>query len=286
MTKILVGYDGTERGEKALSWACHNVPSDDAHITLFTVIDSDVADSSNLAEDALRRAVLEELDKDRAKVAEQFSDITFSVDCAEGHVVDTLAEASKDYDLIALGSHHGRSVGETVSGAKGLRISMLADVPTAVIPVDWDPEQPGTGIVAGVDPQHTTDAAVDFAVSEALALDERLYLVTAWGVAPWLSRAANAMGGELYRVGEGLQAKLDETLATLKADHPDLKAVAEAVEGGSPSRVLHDYVKDHRMLVLGAKARSTVSRMVYGSTAHSTLMNLCVPTIVVPNTSK
>ena len=169
-----------------------------------------------------------------------------------------------------------------MSGAKGLRVSVLADVPTVVVPCDWDSDAGAQGIVVGVGPDDSSSGAVAFGVREALKTGEPLELVSAWGLPAFLSKPAEAMGGGLGPVGDQFQARLDAIVAAVSQEHPGLSIVGKAVEGPSPSRTLVDYAARARLLVLGTHARSTIGRTVFGSVTHSVLLNLRVPTVIVP----
>ena len=105
-----------------------------------------------------------------------------------------------------------------ILGAKGLRVSVSTSVPTVVVPADWDAQQQGTGIVVGVGPDEAVSArAIDFAARVAVATQQPLELISAWGVPAWLERTAESMGGGLAPVGEQRQIELDCQLGRLAA---------------------------------------------------------------------
>ena len=123
--------------------------------------------------------------------------------------------ASEDHDIVVLGSHHNRTVGERVFGAKGLRVATGSRTATAVIPSDYVVDHSGRGIIVGVGPDDTSNDAVVMGVNMALAFNEPLELVSAWGVPTLLSRSAEVMGGGLQPVGEMFQRKLDTLIAQI-----------------------------------------------------------------------
>ena len=89
------------------------------------------------------------------------------------------------------------------------------------------------------------------------------------------------MGG-VGPVGEQFQQNLDQLAAELKEANPELDVVAHAVEGSSPTRAILEYARDSKLLVLGTHSRSALGRTLFGSVTHSVLLNLCVPTVIVP----
>ena len=140
----------------------------------------------------------------------------------------------------------------------------------------------GEGVVVGIDPDGSTNQALDFAIAEAIATEQPLRLITGWGLPAWISKPAEAMGGGLGPVGEQYQARLDSLAAVLREEHEGLDVRGHAVEGSSPTRVLQGYAKTRGVLVLGTRSRAALGRALFGSVTHSTLLNLTIPTVIVP----
>ncbi|MDY2626353.1 MAG: universal stress protein [Coriobacteriales bacterium] len=279
---ILVGYDGTERGERALAWASRRAQQTGDGLALFTAIDARLAKANGLDQEALRARVVQTLSERRERLLASHPALSVTITCANDRVVPALVKASEQCNMIVMGSHHGSSIGETVSSAKGLRVSVGSKVPTVIVPADWSPDDTRTGVVVGIDGMGKAGWSVDFGADEAVRTGEELSIVTVWGVTPWLDKAAKAIGGEITRVGENIQVMLDNAKDRLEAAHEGLSVHAEAIEGGSPSKVLNAYASSRRLLVLGANPHGALSRAAFGSTAHSTVMNLRAPTALVP----
>ncbi|MDM8288552.1 universal stress protein [Slackia piriformis] len=279
---IVVGIDGTDRGARALEWAARTAEREGAGLTLLAIIDESVVQAYGTPAEDLRGSIEQMLESERARMLECHPNLETSTAIVSGKIVECLTDAAQKHDMIVMGSHHGPSVGETIGGAKGLRVSISTDVPTVVVPADWDPDAERTGIVVGIGPDDSSDDAIQFGVHVALLLDEPLRLVSAWGLPPMLSRSAEAMGGGLQPVGAQFQRNLDAMVARLKEEYPSLQVTGEAVEGSAPSRVLVDCSKECRTLVLGTHSRKALGRAVFGSVTHSVLLNLQTPTVVVP----
>lgn len=180
--KILVGIDGTERGERALEWAARYGAREGASLTLIAVVDPAAARAYGIDKqtgDAAIEGVLQEA-KDKALAKYPGTEISTMI--SVGKVVDCLVDAAEGHDMVVMGSHHGASVGETVGGAKGLRVSVSIDVPTAVIPCDWEQDSANHRIVVGVGPDESSINAIKFAVREAVTDGEQLDLVSGWGL--------------------------------------------------------------------------------------------------------
>ena len=279
MGSILVGIDGSDRGRRALDWAVRfaRVVGYDVH--MLAVIDEAIANKAGVGVDTVTAA----LEKKRQAALESYPDMRIQASVSVGDIVGVLADSAAMHDLIVLGSHHGRTIGETISGAKGLRVSVSTSVPTVVVPADWDAKQRGTGIVVGVGPDEAVSVrAIDFAARAAVATQQPLELVSAWGVPAWLERTSESMGGGLAPVGEQRQIELDRQLGRLAFEYPALQATGRTVEDSSPSRALIEAGKEASMLVMGTNSRNALGRTLFGSVTHSVLLNLKVPTIIVP----
>lgn len=137
-------------------------------------------------------------------------------------------------------------------------------------------------IIVGVGADEVSDKAIEFGAQHALAMGADLELVSVWGLPAFLSKPAAVMGGELVEVGKQFEALLDERVAKLKAEYPELNVSAKAIEAGSPAKGLIEYASDADLLVLGTHSRSAVGRAVFGSFTYNVLFNLTIPTVVVP----
>ena len=279
MGSILVGIDGSDRGRRALDWAVRfaRVVGYDVH--MLAVIDEAIANKAGVSVETIIETAESALEKKRQAALESYPDMSIQADVSVGDIVGVLADSAAMHDLIVLGSHHGHTIGETIGGAKGLRVSVSTSVPTVVVPADWDAQQQGSGIVVGVGPDEAVSArAIDFAAT----FEQPLELISAWGVPAWLERTAQTMGGGLAPVGEQRQIELDHQLGRLAFEYPALQVTGRTVEDSSPSRALVEASKEASMLVMGTNSRNALGRTLFGSVTHSVLLNLKVPTVIVP----
>ena len=283
MESILVGIDGSERSEKALRWAARLANREGAMLALLAVIDPQSDRMAKSDSKLLREAIDTVLGEAQKIVNEKYPELKVEASYVKDDIVEALVNASTAHDMIVMGSHHGRSVSERVWGAKGLRVSVAANVPTVVVPADWDPDNEGKGIVVGVGPNDEVgDCAVAMGIQVAKALNEPLELVSGWGIPTLLSKSAEFMGGGLAPVGEDFQRNLDARVASIKESDPELEVEGHSVQGPSPTQVLVSRAEGARALVLGTHNRSAVSRALFGSTTCGVLNHLVVPTVVVP----
>lgn len=135
-------------------------------------------------------------------------------------------------------------------------------------------------IVVGVDGSTGADAALDFALREAVARGCRVEVVTAW---LWVSSAD--MLGQQHQVQDGrvvvqqVQDEVIESALDRTGLHPSVTTVVVHDFGG---RVLTARADGAAMLVVGSGAQSTSSDRTLGSVAEYCLRHSPVPVAVVP----
>ena len=178
MARILVGIDGSPRGERALEWAARRAERDGSSLTLVTVSDPRLLQRAGLLEADVEVFAQQLLSEAKDYVAQNHPSVAAESVVAKGAVVDALVEQAQGHDLVVLGSHHGATVGETIGGAK-VRVSVCLDVPTVIVPADWRFDKEEHGVLVGFDPEGFGEEALRFGVEEAVALRSRLRLVTA-----------------------------------------------------------------------------------------------------------
>ncbi len=283
MSRILVGVDGTERGMRAAKWALARAKRDASDVTLMVVADGILASQSGLTKELLEEAIENALDEKIEQISADYPGICISRRVTTGYVVDSIVDASADYDLVVVGSHHGPSISDAIGGAKGLLISIHSQAPTVIVPADWDESAQGEGIVVGVGPKdHVFPAHLTFAAKEAVATGETVEVVGAWGTSPLLEMTASFLGSNQKPLGDIREKELAGQVQQLREDFPGVTINGSCVEDPSPAHVLIDAAKDARLLVLGSDVRNVVQRTIFGGVAHSVLLRLDVPTIIVP----
>ncbi len=278
---ILVGVDGTRRGKLAVKWAANRAQRLGVGLTLMTVIDDGFIKNVGVSAEEALQAATTTLEEMSDEVARDHPGLKLDVCAESGKMVPRFSAASREYAMIVLGSHHGRTVGGVLGGEKGLRVSVSSDSPTAIIPSDFDPEAEAKGVVLALGPDDSGATAALFAAREALATGEPLEIMSAWGLPAALTKPAEVMGGGIKPVGEQFQSMAEQKADELKKAFPDLEVTASAIEGSSPAKTLLEHAQGHRLLVMGTHRRSVASRLVFGSVTEGVMAELCVPLVIV-----
>jgi len=270
---ILVGMTHSPAALKAAEWAAQRAVERGDRLVLMSVVGGalGVIGEGAVLEDALEvtRAQLEQVGA-RLGAAE--------VRVTRGKPVEELLSASRDADLLVIGSDYQGAGRGIRRGPHGVRIAAAAPCPVVVVP-PFDVSG-RTGVVVGVDGSEVSEAAIRFAASEADRQGEHLIAVSAW------MPITAPMGVIGYPDGyhENAQHLTEEamglSLAGLAQDYPDLE-VRRIVEAGDPATVLNRVAADARLAVVGSHGRGAVARFLLGSTSHEVLLTLATATAIV-----
>jgi nucleotide-binding universal stress UspA family protein len=192
----------------------------------------------------------------------------------QGHISTALADASRDADLLVLGTPSGEDRQRAFAGSLALRVTSAAECSAVAVPHGWD--GPGAGFVVGVDGERPAELAVEFAAAEAAASGEELTVVCAgYAANPLLAGLVPERSLGDHR--EHIVAAATELARELR---PGL-AVRGAVVEDAPARGLVTRAAGARMLVLGTRGRRGAKRVMLGSVGHDVLLNLRCPVAIV-----
>jgi nucleotide-binding universal stress UspA family protein len=147
-----------------------------------------------------------------------------------------------------------------------------------------DPLGEGGRVVVGVDESPHAQAALRWALREALLRGDALEVVHVWqppvSSLPFgLTLSLSVDEGELDAAGRAELDKLvDAALAELGDDRPE---VLRTVVPGPPAPTLIDIAADADLLVVGAQGRTGLRQVALGSVAHACVQHAACPVVVV-----
>ncbi|MFI9438418.1 MULTISPECIES: universal stress protein [Streptosporangium] len=278
---IVVGVDGSPGGLAAVSWAMREADMRGVKVRIVHVVPAwayELPDdaphahvgrwmrqsAASVLADALRQA------RDERRGAEVESELL------RGDPRLSLIRASKDADLLVVGSHGLGGFGGLLLGSVALGVSGQATCPVAVI--RRMRTQPRNEVVVGVDGSPGGAAAIEFAFTEADLRGADLRAVHAWsestaGCRPESTSApTDQAGAERLLLARAL---------TSQGEHPPGVKLVEHVERGHPVEVLLRVSMGAGLLVVGSRGRSDVAGMLLGSVSHSLLHHAACPLVVI-----
>lgn len=135
--RIVVGYDGSDGGMRALLWAVGDAHNRGGSVQAVMAYDWPVTEAALLAgagpEGELKRAE-EKLAQAIEGVRGQFRDVPIAAEAVLGNASQKLAEASKDADLLVVGSHGHGHLHQAVLGSVSEGCIRHAHCPVVVVP--------------------------------------------------------------------------------------------------------------------------------------------------------
>ncbi|MDF2554526.1 MAG: universal stress protein UspA [Microbacterium sp.] len=274
---ILVGVSEAPSSLGAREWAVRRARRTGERIRLFAVVGGAVgAVGEDEVVERLLTATRAGLERNAAELSA--SGVPVSVHVAAGDPVALLVEASSEASLLVIGGEP-RAGGHR--GRHGARIAAGAHCPVVVVPAgDGADAASRRGVVVGVDGSESSEAAIDFAATEAARLEEPLTLVAAW--TPVIVPGDFGVYPDTYlRDLAGLsQSVVDRVRERLTGAHPELD-VRTAVEEGDPATVIGAHAGTASLTVVGSHGRGAFARFLLGSVSEEVVAQLAGPTAVV-----
>lgn len=146
MPGIVVGVDGSEHSRHALSWAMREAAQHRLPLTVITVRRTKVhpateiywprpgyPDGTSLDEEGARKAVRKMVDEAAAETGEPVPDVTVTV--TTGNPAEELVRASRDADMLVVGSHGSGGFATLLLGSVSSQVVHHAAGPVVVVRV-------------------------------------------------------------------------------------------------------------------------------------------------------
>lgn len=269
---LLLAYDGSDDAEAALVWASREAAMRGLRLRVVMVDDVSVAPwgEHTWVEDNVDLAHAELVMKEAGVV-------DGTTERRSGFVVPTLLELAPHASMVVVGSRgHGR-VSELAVGSVGRHLAAHATRPVVAVrpPVSVRAER----IVVGLDGSETSAAAFEFACDRAELTGESVTALHGWKVRP----RPSGFGGQTPSIAEMVDDRellLAESIAGVRAAHPDVVVVTEAVPV-APARALIDASSNASLVVVGSRGRGVFAGMLLGSVGQDVLHRAHCPVAVV-----
>jgi nucleotide-binding universal stress UspA family protein len=283
---ILVGYDGSPGGERALAWGARAAAEAKTPLHLAMAVPA-AALGRHAHRDEVRqgaRALLEQA-ADRSRAAHP--NLTVETSLVEGPAADVILEASRRAGQIVVGTRgHGGFAG-LLLGSVSLRVCAHTTCPVVVVPEAADTGGTvgtvGTpSVVVGV-ADRTDTPAVEFAVERARRIGGRVVPVHVWT----LTMAGYFPGVVAPLLGDPLDVVmihdrlLAEILEPIRAQAPDV-TIEATVTTGTPACALTGIAAHADLLVVAAHRAHRPFPMRLGPTTHAVLHHASCPVAIVP----
>ena len=300
---IVVGYDGTPSSRLALEWAAETArqlgrPLTIVHSVTLSMVPAfpavDVSDVEPMVEQAAKKLVDE--GAERASSVLEASDIRTQYWL--GSPAGQLVEASRDADLLVVGSRGQGRLRAGILGSTSYAVAAHAHCPVVVLrgsgeladgsadlehvrPVRPGPDHP---VIVGVDDSDLATRAVDVAAEWADREKAPMTIVSVVRTAPmeaWVYAESAAAGHPEIEAVRARAEKVAQRAANrVRAARPDVVVTTDVVDG-DPGRTLAELGGHAGLLVVGSRGRGGFSGMLLGSVSHRVIHDAVCPVLVV-----
>jgi len=281
---IIVGVDGSAPARVAVDWAAREAAARNVGVTLVSVNSPARALMwTDMAIPAEFIALAEQRDTEALEDATRVVDeatggsVDVRTERLTGPTVSTLADISKDAELLVVGSRGLGAVSRALLGSVSAGLLRHAHCPVAVIH-DADPVAPipaQAPVVLGVDGSPASEAATAIAFDAASRRGVELVVVHAISDAD-LIEMPRADYAELEQQAHEL---LGERLAGWGEQYPDVR-VRRVVVWARPANALVENAEAAQLLVVGSHGRGGFAGMLLGSVGFAVAQAVRVPVIV------
>lgn len=289
---ILVGYDGSQSGDRALHWALDEARLRSLPVTILHAQPSEVVTSgpgmgyydpdgsARLAAEAL-------LAEARTKAQDWAPEVVVRTRLDADPPAVALLDAMAGASLVVVGSRGRGGFSELLVGSTSLHTATHGRVPVVVV-VRGDAsgaEGPEAGrIVVGVDGSEASQDALQLAFDEAVLRHVGLTAIRAWRSEFFDSTGAKGGAIPAHVEDEALMpgelTALHDSIAPWRDKHPDVDERARLVHGDA-AQSLVEAARGAELLVVGSRGRGGFRSLLLGSVSHAVLHHATCPVAVV-----
>ena len=283
MPEIIVGVDGSSRGEDAVAFAQKLARMTGARLVLASAYPYE-----SLPGGAAGSEQRDSLRDDAESLLLQMRDQLESPDDVPVHAIADRAPARALQSLaqdagaamLVVGSSHRGHVGRILLGSTAERLLHGAPCPVAVVPRGYTTDSAFERIAVGYDGSQEGDAAVDAAYEVARRARASLQVVRVFDPATQARYGAmSATGSNKDWDFEGFAREdLERRVAALGDD-----VRAEAVFGvGAPGRILAGHCEGVDLMLLGSRGYGPYRAVLLGGVSHVVVGEASCPVVVLP----
>lgn len=269
---IVLAVDGGSASDAAVRWVAARAGVHDITVDVSTVIP---LDESMVNRSRFTRALLsarKELARTRARQLEHVR---------HGDAVDALVAASRDADLLVVGTNRTSGLASLLHSTLALRLAGKAECPLVVVPANWSSDREHGSIVVGWEDDGSSDAAVEFAANEAAAAGRDLRVVHSWVLPPVDALDPRGSAALFASVFQGERSQLDNEVRRVRARHPSIE-IHSALSPDSADTALDTMGEEAALLVIGSHGRGAIGDLLLGSVGDDLIRKMTCPVAIVP----
>jgi nucleotide-binding universal stress UspA family protein len=287
---VVVGVDGSEADQQTLTWASAEATRRQGELLI--VHAQDVIEGAAVSESPVSSLPFERQDFADGLLSRSVEWVSLSFPALSVRSLtrrekpaQLLLEQSERAALLVLGTHGDNRFVGALLGSVSQKLAAHAVCPVVVLPADLphDAHLPNT-VVVGVSRSAGGRAALRFAFAEAQRREAELVAVRCWHESALLAAGAAGFGYITPPLEDSLcdgeKVILDDCLAQIQPEFPDVKVRAELAEAPTDP-VLIEYSAQAALMVVGCRHEDGHRLSRLGPTGSWLLHNSKAPLAVV-----
>lgn len=276
--RIVVGVDGSPKDEQSTVWAGHTAARTGGGVhVVYAAKVAGVGHGARLPEAELMELGTAVTEPAADRIRTRFEDISVTTEVVVGDPGVALVAASKDADLVVVGSRGlGRTTGRFL-GSVSQKIAAQAACPVVV--AHEEPEQPDGDVTIGVDPGDIIPEVLDLAFRLAAQRSVGVHLIHAFPPPP-SELGYLRIRHLLAEAAKERSQEIREIAASWERRYPDVPVRISEVHG-RPLEALTSAIPESGIIVLGSRGRAGLAGRHLGSVAWGVL-HVAPLAVVVP----
>jgi len=274
----IVGWDGSLEAQAALDWAVRRATRRGGSLHVLSVMEPfPFMETEALMGDAIADRAVRSLDDEVESIRARTPELHLSSELITGDPTEEFLARSSPTTALVFGTRHRSAPYFRFAWSFGGQLAAHARGPVVIVPDNASSS--GRGILVGVDGSDESEVAVRYAAHEARAAHTSLDLVHAW-----LGPLANPVPGfEVEKAPWLIDAHrktIDRAVALAREEWPEIQAVVH-VEVDTASHALLHRARDAELVVVGARGRSPLASLAFGSVSTALLAVMPCPVAIL-----
>lgn len=282
---IVVGVEGSEQALQAAHYAAGLAQRRHAPLHLINVFESvfygygpmAMAGTYGIADEHLREAVKRTLDEIAQTITSAHPDVEIESHLREGGAASTLITESEGAEVTVVGS---RGLGGFAELMLGSVSSQLAAHGHGVVVVVRPGGVPGGHVLVGMDGSKPAHLALDYAASEALALNVPLVVANVYWEQPW-GFGKEPETDPAITAAHQAAALVEEAVKPWRDKHPELRVEVRTLRSLNPEHSLLEESQHAGLTVVGSRGHGGFTGLLLGSVSRTVVHHAQGPVAVV-----
>lgn len=282
---IVVGVDGSTGAREAAHYAADIAERRHATLTLVHVFETvfygygplGFAGTYAISEDRLRESATKLLEEAVTDLESTHPGVKVEARLENGGVAARLIEESANAQMTVVGSRGMGGFSSLMLGSVSTQLAAYGHGPIIV----FRPErQPGGPVLVGFDGSPEANAALEFAVQEALSRKVPLRVANVYWEEPW--QEGQQPGADPKIVARRLSHEvINESLTLAIEEHPELRYDIRCIHGLKPAQNLIEESAHAGLTVVGSRGLGGFTGLLLGSVSRTLIHHAIGPLAVI-----